>query len=127
VYKIIILVLIGFGMFLSINPDGRTDAHRLLCDVKRSQFHLRHSIKEKGYRVNGIFPLSRTILRCDVRISGCYVIICGRRSLVDIAPGYRLDGPGIEFRWKREFPHLSRPALGPIQPRLQWVPSLSRG
>ena len=34
-------------------------------------------------------------------------------SSVGIATGYGLDGPGIEFRWGRDFPHLSRPALGP--------------
>ena len=34
-------------------------------------------------------------------------------SSVGIATGYGLDGPGIESRWGREFPHLSRPALGP--------------
>jgi hypothetical protein len=27
--------------------------------------------------------------------------------------GYGLDGPGIESRWGRDFPHLSRPTLGP--------------
>jgi hypothetical protein len=41
---------------------------------------------------------------------------CGLGSSVGIATGYRLDGPGIESRWVRGFPHLSRPVLGPTQP-----------
>jgi len=38
---------------------------------------------------------------------------------------YGLDGPGIQSPWGRDFPHLSRPALRPTQPPVQWIPSLS--
>jgi hypothetical protein len=55
-----------------------------------------------------------------------YIYIGGPDSSVSIATGYGLNGPGIESRWGRDFPHLSRPALGPTQPPVQWVPGLSR-
>jgi hypothetical protein len=51
----------------------------------------------------------------------------GTCSVVSTATAYGLDGPGIESRWGRDFPHLSRPALRTTQPPVQWVPGLSRG
>ena len=51
----------------------------------------------------------------------------GPGSIVGIATGYGLDSPGIEFRWGRDFLHLSRPALGPTQPPVQWAQGLPRG
>jgi hypothetical protein len=51
----------------------------------------------------------------------------GRDSVVGIATRYGLDGPGIESRWGRDFPHPSRPTLGPTQPPIQWVPGLFPG
>ena len=53
--------------------------------------------------------------------------IGARDSSVGIATRYGLDGPGIESRWGGDFPHPSRPTLGPTQPPVQWVPGLSRG
>ena len=51
----------------------------------------------------------------------------GRDSSVGKANRCGLKCPGIEFRWRRDFPHLSRPALGPTQPPIQWVAGLSWG
>ena len=51
----------------------------------------------------------------------------GRDSVVGIVTRYGLDDPGIEARWGQDFPHPSRPALGPNQPPLQWVPGLFTG
>jgi len=46
---------------------------------------------------------------------------------VGITTRYGLDGQGIESGWRPDFPHLSRPALGPTQPLMQWVPGLPWG
>ena len=51
----------------------------------------------------------------------------GRDSSVGVAIHCGLDGPGIESRCGRNFPHRSRPALGPTQPPTQWVGGLFPG
>ena len=48
-------------------------------------------------------------------------------SSFGIATDYDLYDVGIESLWGQNFPHLSRPALNPTQPPIQWVPVLSRG
>ena len=50
---------------------------------------------------------------------------CGPGSSVGIATDYGLDGPGSNSGGDEIF-RPSRPALGPNQPPVQWVPVLSR-
>jgi hypothetical protein len=63
----------------------------------------------------------------ELTIKHKYNLNCGLGSIVSIVIGYRLDGPGIESWWGRDFPHLSRPAMGPTQPPVQWILDLSQG
>jgi len=37
-------------------------------------------------------------------------------GVISTETGYRLDGPGIKFRWGRDFLYMSRLALGSTQP-----------
>ena len=48
-------------------------------------------------------------------------------TFIDIPIRYWLSSKGIESRWRRYFPHFSRPAMGPSQPLHNGFGSLSRG
>ena len=77
------------------------------------------------YLNSGKFEIRNCILLSTLTIVLSNLTIPG--SSVSIATGYGLDGLGIESRWGRDIPDLSRPALGPTQPPVQWIPGLSRG
>jgi len=51
----------------------------------------------------------------------------GQDIAAGIATRYGLDGPGIEYRCGLDFPHPSRPALGPTQTSVQWILCHFRG
>ena len=44
-----------------------------------------------------------------------------RDNVLSTTTRYGLNGPGIESWQGRDFPHLSRPALGPNPALVQWV------
>jgi len=73
--------------------------------------------------LEGAHPEGRGHRRIILRIP---INMVGPDSAVGIATRYGLNSPGIESRWGRDFPHPSRPALGPTQPPIQWVPGPSR-
>jgi hypothetical protein len=52
---------------------------------------------------------------------------CGPGSVVGIATGYGLDGPGIKSRGGARFSAPVQTGPGAPQPPVQWVPGLSRG
>ena len=59
-------------------------------------------------------PVGISPAACDYKMrQNCFTLTLkmGRDSSLGIAPRYRLHGPGIESRWRRDFQHPSRPGL----------------
>ena len=85
----------------------------------------RHILQGRNLHINATGSLKFVFISVSFELP--FVIFGCRDSSVGIATRYGLDGPGIEPRCGRDFPHTSRPALGPNQPPVQWVPVISWG
>jgi hypothetical protein len=102
--------------------------HTLTCEcVYRSLLTQCYAHLRLQSTVTLFEPYISSSVICSLVLLPQNVYSGGPGSSVGIVTGYGLDGPGIESRWGRDFPHLSRPALGLTQPPVQWVPGLSRG
>ena len=80
-------------------------------------------VQNVGYKNEGVTTDNATTSMNEFEINW---VTRGPDSSVGIATRYGLDGPGIESRWGRNFPHPSRPARTSTQPPTQWVPGLLR-
>ena len=66
-------------------------------------------------------------LLSDLRVFSLARVRLSLDSVVGTVTRYGLEGPGIESRWGRDFPHLSTPTPRLTQSSAKWVPGLSPG
>jgi hypothetical protein len=107
------LPLISWAQISSLKPYSETLSLSVPPFMWRIEIHTINKLKKLHF--------------CVLEFLHCRQSNSGPGSVVGIETVYGQDGPGIESRWGRDFPHLSSPALRPTNPPVQLVPGLSRG
>ena len=107
----------------SVTPNLR---QKITDIVTKAVHHISQSLQANTRTLFGLvqdsfFPYHSNSLFLN------HYVACGPGRVVGIATGYGLGGPEIESRWRRDFPHLPRPALGPAKLPAQSVPIFLQG
>ena len=107
---------------VSFRPDHNTS--RTNCVHKVNSISLKTYVEQAHTKLH--FTSNRNENMFQNQYISLYRYHVGRDSSVGRATRYGLDGLGIKSRCGQDFLHLSRPALGPSQPPVQWVPGIFR-